>query len=37
MKKYYGFIYDGINARYDFKNSLFFKNSFEALIFVNDK
>jgi len=37
MKKYYGFIYSGINAKYDFENGLFFKNPFEALKNANNK
>ena len=37
MKKYYGFIYNGINATYDFENGMFFKNPFEALKNANNE
>ena len=37
MKKYYGFIYSGINARYDFDNALFFQNPFDALKNANNE
>lgn len=37
MKKYYGFIYSGINATYDFENGEVFQNPFEALKNANNE